>query len=96
VSENQSDVRGLSLELGPEVANIICDHCGHSFKSVLGFITKDDSAYSIYFATLQTGHDEIEASLRCGGGENGAGDRPQGRGFGRPAVCGGSFLQPLF
>jgi hypothetical protein len=63
VSENQSDVHGFSLELGPEVANIICDHCGHSFKSVHGFIKKDDWAYSIYFATLQTGHDEIEAGL---------------------------------
>jgi hypothetical protein len=63
VSENQSDVRGFALELGPEIANIICDHCGHSFRSVHGFIKKDDWAYSIYFATLRTGHDEIEAGL---------------------------------
>jgi len=63
VPDNQGDVHGFSLELGPEVANIICDHCGHSFKSVHGFIKKDDWAYSIYFATLQTGHDEIEAGL---------------------------------
>jgi hypothetical protein len=63
VSENQNRFDTFSLELGPEVANIICDHCGHSFKSVNGFIKKDDWAYSIYFATLQTGHDDIEAGL---------------------------------
>jgi hypothetical protein len=63
VSEIQNDFDGFSLELGPEVANIICDHCGHSFKSVNGFIKKDDWAYSIYFATLQSGHDDIEAGL---------------------------------
>jgi len=39
---------GFSLELGPEVANIICDHCGHSFKSVNGFIKKDEWAYSVF------------------------------------------------
>jgi hypothetical protein len=53
----------FSLELGPEVANIVCDHCGKSFKSVNGYLKKDDWAYSVYFATLQTGHDDIEASL---------------------------------
>jgi hypothetical protein len=30
---------------------------------VNGFIKKDDWAYSIYFATLQTGHADIEAGL---------------------------------
>jgi hypothetical protein len=63
VPESQNSVDGFSLELGPEVANIVCDHCGHSFKSVHGFIKKDNSAYSIYFATLQTGHDDIEVGL---------------------------------
>ena len=55
--------RGLSLELGPEVAIILCDHCGKPFKSVNGYVKKDDWAYSIYFATLQTGHDEIAVGL---------------------------------
>jgi hypothetical protein len=32
-------------------------------QSVNGFIKKDDFAYSIYFATLQTGHDSIVAGL---------------------------------
>lgn len=63
MSENQNVVDGFSLELGPEVTNIVCDHCGNSVKSVNGFIKKDDWAYSIYFATLQTGHDSIEAGL---------------------------------
>ena len=63
VSKNKNGVEGFSLELGPEVANIVCDHCGHSFKSVDGFIKKDDWAYSIYFATLQTGHEDVEAGL---------------------------------
>jgi hypothetical protein len=62
-SANQNDIDGISLELGPEVANTVCDHCGHSFNSVNGFIKKDDSAYSLYFATLPTGHDDIEVGL---------------------------------
>lgn len=53
----------FSLELGPEVANIICGHCGKPFKSVNGYIKKDDWAYSAYFATLQTGHDDITVGL---------------------------------
>jgi hypothetical protein len=53
----------FSLELGPEVANLTCNCCGKPFKSVCGFISKDNSAYSVYFATLQTGHDEICVGL---------------------------------
>ena len=45
------------------MANLVCYHCGHPFKSVHGFIKKDDGAYSIYFSTLQTGHDAIDAGL---------------------------------
>lgn len=63
MSENQNGADGLSLELGPEVANFVCNHCGHPFKSVNGFIKRDNWAYSVYFATLQTGHDDIEAGL---------------------------------
>jgi hypothetical protein len=53
----------FSLELGSEVANLECSCCGKPFKSVNGFIKKDDWAYSAYFATLQTGHDEIAVGL---------------------------------
>ena len=49
----------LSLELGEEVSNLLCPCCGKPYKSVSGFIHKDDNAYSVYFATLQTGHEEI-------------------------------------
>jgi hypothetical protein len=63
VSENENSVDGFSLELGPEVANIVCDHCGKTLKSVNGYLKKDDWAYAVYFATLQTGHDGIEAGL---------------------------------
>jgi hypothetical protein len=63
VSKTQKAGSEFSLELGAEVANITCDHCGKLFKSVCGFIKKDDWAYSAYFATLQTGHDEIEMGL---------------------------------
>jgi hypothetical protein len=69
VSKNKKGLEGFSLELGPEVANIVCDHCGHSFKSVNGFIKKDGWAYSIYFATLETGHDDIEMGLTVSIGE---------------------------
>jgi hypothetical protein len=53
----------FSLELGSEVANLTCGCCGKPFKSVCGFITKDDWAYSVYFATLQTGHDQPAVGL---------------------------------
>jgi hypothetical protein len=53
----------FSLELGGEVANLTCGCCGKAFKSVCGFITRDDWAYSTYFATLQSGHDEIRVGL---------------------------------
>jgi hypothetical protein len=52
-----------SLELGDEVSNVNCTCCGEQFKSVCGFIKKDNDAYSVYFATLHTGHAEILASL---------------------------------
>jgi hypothetical protein len=45
------------------VANIPCDCCGKPFKSVCGFIKKDDWAYSVYFATLNSGHDKISVGL---------------------------------
>jgi len=63
VSKTPKPKSGFSLELGPEVANIICDHCGKPFKSVNGYIKKDDWAYSVYFATLQSGHDDISVGL---------------------------------
>lgn len=44
-------------------SNITCGCCGKSFKSVCGFIKQDDDAYSVYFATLQTGHHEVEVGL---------------------------------
>ena len=53
----------FSLELGKEIANLTCDCCGKPFKSVCGFLKKDDWAYSVYFATLQSGHQEIEVGL---------------------------------
>ena len=54
---------GFSLELGPEVANITCADCGKPFKSVNGYMKKDDWTYSVYFTTLQTGHDDIVVGL---------------------------------
>jgi hypothetical protein len=53
----------FSLELGDEVSNIKCECCGQQFKSVCGFIKKDDDAYSVYFATLHTGHSDIMVGL---------------------------------
>jgi hypothetical protein len=53
----------FSLELGSEVANLTCDCCGKPFKSVCGFIKKDNWAYSTYFASLQTGHKETTVGL---------------------------------
>jgi hypothetical protein len=53
----------FSLELGDEVTRKTCDCCGEEYKSVVGFVKKDDDAYAIYFATLQTGHPEIAVGL---------------------------------
>jgi hypothetical protein len=53
----------FSLELAEEISNITCDCCGERFKSVCGFIKKDDDAYSVYFATLYTGHSDIAMDL---------------------------------
>lgn len=53
----------FSLELGDEVTDRICDCCGEQYKSVVGFIKRDNVAYAIYFATLQTGHPEIAVGL---------------------------------
>ena len=60
IGENHSM---FSLEMGREVANLTCDCCGKPFKSVCGFIKKNDCAYSAYFATLQTGHEGIAVGL---------------------------------
>ena len=53
----------FSLEFGEDVSNFNCSCCGEPFKSVCGFISKDDDAYSVYFATLHTGHREIMVGL---------------------------------
>jgi hypothetical protein len=53
----------FSLELGDEVSNITCECCSKQFKSVVGFVKRDDDAYAVYFATLQTGHDDIAVGL---------------------------------
>jgi hypothetical protein len=53
----------FSLELGDEVANKTCHCCGEEYKSVVGFIVRDDDAYAVYFATLQTGHPGITVGL---------------------------------
>ena len=53
----------FSLELGDEVTNKTCNCCGEEFKSVVGFIKRDDDAYAVYFATLQTGHADITTGL---------------------------------
>jgi hypothetical protein len=53
----------FSLELGEEVANLRCAFCGKPFKSVCGFIKKDDWAYSVYFASLHVEHERISVGL---------------------------------
>jgi len=61
----------FSLELGEDVSNFKCNCCGEQFTSVCGFIKKDDDAYSVYFATLHTGHKEIVADLTISVGRGG-------------------------
>jgi hypothetical protein len=53
----------LSLELGEEISNIACECCGENFKSIVGFVKRDNDAYGVYFATLHTGHEEITVGL---------------------------------
>jgi hypothetical protein len=52
----------FSLELG-DVAIVLCNHCGKQMMSVCGFIKRNSNAYSVYFALLHTGHDEVVALL---------------------------------
>jgi hypothetical protein len=44
VCEDLKRVGGFSPELGPEVANIVCDHCGNAFQSV--HLTRDNAGSS--------------------------------------------------
>ena len=53
----------FSLELGEEISNKTCSCCGEPYKSVVGFIKRNDDAYAVYFATLQTGHKDITVGL---------------------------------
>jgi hypothetical protein len=53
----------LSLELGEQIADIGCGYCGGTHKSAYGFISKDGDAYSLYYATLHTGHQEPSVGL---------------------------------
>jgi hypothetical protein len=53
----------LSLELGEQIADIGCSCCGGRHKSAYGFIYKDGDAYSLYYATLHTGHQEPSVGL---------------------------------
>jgi hypothetical protein len=53
----------FSLELGGEISNKTCPCCGEQYKSVVGFIKRDNDAYAAYFATLQTGHKDITVGL---------------------------------
>lgn len=53
----------FTLELGDEASNRTCHCCGEQYQSVAGFIKKDDDAYAVYFATLQTGHPDITVGL---------------------------------
>lgn len=61
----------LSLELGEQIADIGCSYCGGKHKSAYGFISKDGDAYSLYYATLHTGHQEPSVGLTLSAG-NGA------------------------
>jgi hypothetical protein len=53
----------FSLELGPEIANLKCSDCGCRIHSVHGYIKRKDWAYSVYFATIQSGHEAIAMNL---------------------------------
>jgi hypothetical protein len=55
--------KNFSLELGAAVARITCEHCGRPFESVNGYVKKEGWAYSVYFATLQTGHQDVMVGL---------------------------------
>jgi hypothetical protein len=63
VSERTGSASKFSLELGPNVDEVICSHCGKQMFSVCGFIALDGDAYSTYFALLHTAHDEIVVAL---------------------------------
>ena len=58
----------LSLELGPEVKDLVCECCGKNVHRVFGFISRDEQAYGVYFALLNhhDGDHRIVLSMSIG------------------------------
>ena len=63
MTERPEPASKFSLELGPNVDEVTCSHCGKQLFSVCGFIALDGDAYSTYFALLHTAHHEIVVAL---------------------------------
>jgi hypothetical protein len=63
VTDQLEPATKFSLELGPNVDEVICSCCSKQLLSVCGFIALEGNAYSTYFALLHTAHDEIVVAL---------------------------------
>ncbi len=53
----------LSIEPAPEVQARFCQDCGRSFSTVHGLLYKDDDAYAVYHASLQSDHPSTQVDL---------------------------------
>jgi hypothetical protein len=53
----------LSLAWGEQIADIGCGYGDGGHRSAYGFICKDGDAYSLYYATLHTDHQEPSVGL---------------------------------
>lgn len=51
------------LELNPTIKPFKCPHCGEESVTVWGFVSKNNLAFAVYYASLMTGHAETSARL---------------------------------
>jgi len=52
-----------AIELNERIKTFDCPDCGKKSFTVWGWISKDGSAYAVYYAGLMTGHDQASARL---------------------------------
>jgi hypothetical protein len=56
-------VPSYGIEFNDKIESFKCSHCGEKSKTVWGWVSKDSTAYAVYFANLMTGHQEASARL---------------------------------
>jgi hypothetical protein len=52
-----------SIEFNQNIKPFICDDCGEESLTVWGWVGRDGSAHSVYYAGLMTGHEDVSVRL---------------------------------